>query len=61
MENKDLQEEFEELMSLFLFGETGSEENKRLNEIITLHPELEKRYDNYVKMQTGLKTTQTRS
>ncbi|AXR59714.1 hypothetical protein [Leptospira mayottensis] len=55
MENKDLQEEFEELMSLFLFGETGSEENKRLNEIITLHPELEKRYDNYVKMQTGLK------
>ncbi|EMO11179.1 hypothetical protein LEP1GSC137_0617 [Leptospira borgpetersenii str. Noumea 25] len=55
MENKDLQEEFEELMSLFLFGETELKENKRLNEIITLHPEFEKRYDNYVKMQTGLK------
>ncbi|WP_078124778.1 transcriptional regulator [Leptospira alexanderi] len=55
MENKDLQEEFEELMSLFLFEEAGLEENKRLNEIITLYPEFEKRYHNYVKMQTGLK------
>lgn len=55
MENKDLQEEFEELMSLFLFGETELKENKRLNEIIALHPEFEKRYDNYVKMQMGLK------
>ncbi|EMY79203.1 hypothetical protein LEP1GSC060_3608 [Leptospira weilii serovar Ranarum str. ICFT] len=55
MEKKDLHEEFEELMSLFLFGETGSEENKRLNEIITLHPELKKRYENYVKTQAGLK------
>ncbi|EKO77460.1 MULTISPECIES: hypothetical protein [Leptospira] len=55
MENKNLQEEFEELMSLFLFGETKPEENKRLNEIITLHPEFEKRYDNYLKIQTGLK------
>ncbi|AMX59569.1 hypothetical protein IQB76_01230 [Leptospira borgpetersenii serovar Hardjo-bovis] len=55
MENKDLQEEFEELMSLFLFGETELKENKRLNEIIALHPEFEKRYNNYVKMQMGLK------
>ncbi|EMF82690.1 hypothetical protein LEP1GSC188_3073 [Leptospira weilii serovar Topaz str. LT2116] len=55
MENKNLQEEFEELMSLFLFEEAGLEENKRLNEIITLYPEFEKRYHNYVKMQTGLK------
>lgn len=28
MGKKDLQEEFEELMSLFLFGETKSEEEK---------------------------------
>ncbi|EMY16341.1 hypothetical protein LEP1GSC043_0453 [Leptospira weilii str. Ecochallenge] len=42
-------------MSLFLFEEAGLEENKRLNEIITLYPEFEKRYHNYVKMQTGLK------
>lgn len=42
MESKDLQEEFEELMSLFLFGETKSEEEKRLNEIISLHPEFKK-------------------
>ncbi|EMJ98298.1 hypothetical protein [Leptospira alstonii] len=55
MEQKDLHEEFEELMSLFLFGETGSEEDKRLNEIITLHPDLKKRYENYVKTQAGLK------
>ncbi len=55
MEKKDLQEEFEELMSLFLFGGTESEEEKRLNEIISIHPEFKKRYDNYVKIQAGLK------
>lgn len=55
MERKDLQEEFEELMSLFLFGGTESEEEKRLNEIISIHPEFKKRYDNYVKIQAGLK------
>ncbi|EMO29519.1 sigma factor regulatory protein, FecR/PupR family [Leptospira interrogans serovar Bataviae str. HAI135] len=59
MESKYLQEEFEELMSLFLFGETKSEEEKRLNEIISLHPEFKKRYDNYVKLQTGLKQHKT--
>lgn len=59
MESKDLQEEFEELMSLFLFGETKSEEEKRLNEIISLYPEFKKRYDNYVKLQTGLKQHKT--
>lgn len=59
MESKNLQEEFEELMSLFLFGETKSEEEKRLNEIISLHPEFKKRYDNYVKLQTGLKQHKT--
>ncbi|EMK16682.1 hypothetical protein LEP1GSC046_1312 [Leptospira kirschneri serovar Bim str. 1051] len=59
MEKKDLQEEFEELMSLFLFGETKSEEEKKLNEIISLHPEFKKRYDNYVKIQTGLKQHKT--
>ncbi|EKO63076.1 FecR domain-containing protein [Leptospira kirschneri] len=59
MEKKDLQEEFEELMSLFLFGETKSEEEKKLNEIISLHPEFKKRYDNYIKIQTGLKQHKT--
>ncbi|EKQ83113.1 FecR domain-containing protein [Leptospira kirschneri] len=59
MEKKDLQEEFEELMSLFLFGETKSEEEKKLNEIISLHPEFKKRYDNYVKIQTSLKQHKT--
>lgn len=42
MERKDLQEEFEELMSLFLFGGTELEEEKRLSEIISIHPEFKK-------------------
>lgn len=56
MERKDLQEEFEELMSLFLFGEISPEENKRLNEIVDLDSALKTRYENYVRTQTGLKT-----
>ncbi|RHX78042.1 anti-sigma factor family protein [Leptospira yasudae] len=55
MERKDLHEEFEELMSLFLFGETTQEENRKLNEIIALDPELKRRYENYVRTQAGLK------
>ncbi|MCG6166897.1 FecR family protein [Leptospira sanjuanensis] len=55
MERKDLHEEFEELMSLFLFGETTQEENRKLNEIIDLDPELKRRYENYIRTQAGLK------
>ncbi|TGL73906.1 transcriptional regulator [Leptospira yasudae] len=55
MERKDLHEEFEELMSLFLFGETTQEENRKLNEIIDLEPELKRRYENYIRTQGGLK------
>ncbi|TGM03514.1 transcriptional regulator [Leptospira barantonii] len=56
MERKDLQEEFEELMSLFLYGEISPKENERLNEIIDLDPTFKIRYETYVKIQDGLKT-----
>ncbi|MGJ4754405.1 transcriptional regulator [Leptospira kmetyi] len=56
MERKDLQEEFEELMSLFLYGEISPNENERLNEIVDLDPALKKRYENYVQTQAGLRT-----
>ncbi|XDD49721.1 transcriptional regulator [Leptospira sp. WS92.C1] len=55
MERKDLQEEFEELMTLYLFGELPEDDNQRLNHIIEQNFELKKRYDNYLKMQGGLK------
>ncbi|TGK39239.1 hypothetical protein EHQ12_04920 [Leptospira gomenensis] len=56
MDNKDLQEEFEELMGPYLYGESSPEETKRLIEITESEPALKRRYENYVKMQSGLKS-----
>ncbi|PKA02745.1 anti-sigma factor family protein, partial [Leptospira ellisii] len=56
MNNKDLQEEFEELMGPYLYGESSPEETERLLEITESEPELKRRYENYVRMQSGLKS-----
>lgn len=55
MERNDLLEEFEDLMSLALFGEISEEQRIRLNQIVAEYPSLKERYENYNRMQEGLR------
>lgn len=59
MERNDLLEEFEDLMSLALFGEIAEEQKARLNQIVDRDPSLKERYENYIKMQEGLRLHKT--
>ncbi|PJZ53950.1 transcriptional regulator [Leptospira adleri] len=59
MERNDLIEEFEDLMSLALFGEITEEQKERLNQIVDQDPSLQERYENYIKMQEGLRLHKT--
>ncbi|MBM9500340.1 transcriptional regulator [Leptospira sp. 201903071] len=59
MERNDLLEEFEDLMSLALFGEITEEQTTRLNQIVDQDRSLKERYENYIKMQAGLRLHKT--
>ncbi|MBM9577768.1 transcriptional regulator [Leptospira sp. 201903070] len=50
-----MSEEFEDLVSLTLFGEITEEQKGRLDQIVHQDPSLKGRYENYIRMQEGLK------